>query len=70
MDGPVRKKIGQGGRERMGNDEGWEKGEVKGGGEGDGTKLDWSSLDIGRIFLYFSLENLTVGRMGRILLKS
>ena len=25
----------------MGNDEGWEKGEVKRGGEGGGTKLDW-----------------------------
>ena len=46
----------------MGNDEGWEKGEVRRGGEGDGTNMDWSSLD--RILLYLSLENLTMGRMG------
>ena len=45
----------------MGNDEGWEKGEVRRGGEGDGTNMDWSSLD--RILLYLSLENLTMGRM-------
>ena len=51
MDGPVRKKIGgqgerEGGRERMGNDEWWEKGEVRRGGEGDGIESYWSSMDV------------------------
>ena len=36
----------EGERERMGNDEGWEKGEVRRGGEGDGIKSYWSSLDV------------------------